>query len=126
MTPELPPLPRFEKDFHRMRDSVDGSWCHFRAAEARERILLARIAEAEEQRGQWAGLCVRLEARIAELEADAERLNYIERTFAGCTMQDRYLPIRMIWGKGCNGRTLREACDKYMKRDAAIDAARKA
>ena len=60
-----------------------------------------------------------LQARIAELEADAERLNYIERTFAGCTTQDRYLPIRMVWGKGCNGRTLREACDKYMARDAA-------
>ena len=69
--------------------------------EARERILLARIAE---------------------LESDAERLDYIERTFAGCTTQDRYLPIRMIWGKGCNGRTLREACDKYMARDAARGA----
>jgi hypothetical protein len=27
----------------------------------------------------------------------------------------------MIWGKGCNGRTLREACDKYMKRDAQAE-----
>lgn len=60
---------------------------------------------------------------IAALEAqgrDAERLDYIERTFAGVTSQERYLPVRMIWGKGCNGRTLREACDKYMTRDAAI------
>jgi len=25
----------------------------------------------------------------------------------------------MIWGKGANGRTLREACDKYRAKDAA-------
>lgn len=43
--------------------------CRERLLEARERILLARVAEADEQRGQWAGLCVRLEARVSELEA---------------------------------------------------------
>ena len=94
---ELPPLQKYayRRDAYGIPRIIDA----YEAAsvEARERILLARIAE---------------------LEADAERLNYIERTFAGCTTQDRYLPIRMIWGKGCNGRTLREACDKYMKRDA--------
>lgn len=55
---------------------------------------------------------------------DAARLDYIERTFSGMTNRERYLPVQMIWGKSCNGRTLREACDKYMKRDA--DAARRA
>jgi hypothetical protein len=58
-----------------------------------------------------------------ELEADAARLDYIERTYSGMTNRERYLPVQMIWGKGCNGRTLREACDKYMKREAAIDRA---
>lgn len=50
--------------------------------------------------------------------ADTERLNYIERTFGGCSNQERYLPLRMLWGNGANGRTLRDACDKYMSRDA--------
>ena len=59
-----------------------------------------------------------LVASIAALRADSERLNYIERTFSGMTCRERYLPVTMIWGKGCNGRTIREACDKYMKRDA--------
>ena len=59
------------------------------------------------------------EASLAACRADAERLDYIERTFSGMTNRERYLPVQMIWGKGCNGRTLREACDKYMKRDAA-------
>jgi uncharacterized membrane protein len=62
------------------------------------------------------------EARVAELAKDARRLDYIEHTFSGMTNRERYLPVQMIWGKGCNGRTLRDACDKYMKRDAAIDA----
>lgn len=57
---------------------------------------------------------------------DAERLDYIERKFSGMTNRERYLPVEMIWGKGCNGRTLREACDKYMDRDAAIAAQREA
>jgi hypothetical protein len=46
-------------------------------------------------------------------------LDYIERTFSGMTNRERYLPVTMIWGKGANGRTLREACDKYMAKDAA-------
>jgi len=58
-------------------------------------------------------------ALLAALK-DAERLDYIERTFSGMTNRERYLPVQMIWGKGCNGRTLREASDKYMKRDAAL------
>ena len=50
---------------------------------------------------------------------DSARLDYIERTFSGMTNRERYLPVTMIWGKGANGRTLREACDKYMAKDAA-------
>ena len=102
MTPELPPL-------RRVFFSVDD------VAMQHEPLFAAASVELRERI---------LRARIAELEADAERLNYIERTFAGCTTQERYLRLRMIWGKGCNGRTLREACDKYMARDAAVDAAR--
>jgi hypothetical protein len=60
------------------------------------------------------------EARADEAERDAARLDYIERTFSGMTNRERYLPVQMIWGKGANGRTLREACDKYMNRDAAL------
>lgn len=53
---------------------------------------------------------------IRQAMIDAERLDFIERNFSGMTNCERYLPVRMIWGKGCNGRTLREACDKYMAR----------
>lgn len=59
------------------------------------------------------GLCAEVEA----LRKDAERLAYIERTFSGMTNRERYLPVTMIWGAGCNGRTLREACDKYMAKE---------
>lgn len=58
------------------------------------------------------------EARTVNRNSDTERLDYIERTFSGMTNRERYLPVQMIWGNGANGRTLREACDKYMKRDA--------
>lgn len=105
MTIELPSLP-----------NIPGSPRWVEVARDRERILLAALEDAQRQLAE-------ARARIAELEADAERLNYIERTFAGCTTQDRYLQLRMIWGKGCNGRTLREACDKYMRRDATLGAA---
>lgn len=61
-------------------------------------------------------------AAFEEMVRDAGRLDYIERTFSGMTNRERYLPVQMIWGGGCNGRTLREACDKYMKRDTAMSA----
>lgn len=99
-TPELPPL-RFCGAAYIPESDAWETLATVKSMAERERIFLARVEE---------------------LEADAERLDYIERTFAGCTTQDRYLPIRMIWGKGCNGRTLREACDKYMARDAARGA----
>lgn len=56
---------------------------------------------------------------IEELRRDSERLTFIESQFAAVTTQERYLPLQMIWGKGANGRTLREAADKYMQRHAA-------
>lgn len=60
------------------------------------------------------------EAAIAGLRRDAERLDFIERTFSAVTTQERYLPLQMIWGNGANGRTLRQAADKYMaQHDAA-------
>ena len=59
---------------------------------------------------------VSVRERAAE---DSARLDYIERTFSGMTNRERYLPVTMIWGKGANGRTLREACDKYMAKDVA-------
>lgn len=69
---------------------------------------------------QCARFADRLDAAWPGMVADSARLDYIERTFSGMTNRERYLPVQMIWGKGCNGRTLREACDKYMKRDAAL------
>jgi hypothetical protein len=57
-----------------------------------------------------------------QAEVDTARLDYIERTFSGMTNRERYLPVQMIWGAGCNGRTLRQSCDKYMARDAAPPA----
>jgi hypothetical protein len=100
----------------------------------------AVIRELEAERDKWADQATRnlvawndalLQATLAEAERDAaradaerlrqdaERLDHIERTFSGMTNRERYLPVTMGWGKPCMGRTLREACDKYMKRDAA-------
>lgn len=49
-----------------------------------------------------------------DVRRDAARLDWLERTFSGVTNRERYLPVQMIWGKGCNGRSLREAIDKHM------------
>lgn len=56
-------------------------------------------------------------AEIAGALRDAERMDYIERTFTGMSNGERYLPLVMGWGKSRNGRTLREACDKYMAKE---------
>lgn len=64
----------------------------------------------------------RADAAEATLREERERLDYIERTFSGMTNRERYLPVQMVWGKGAMGRTLREACDKYMKREGKQDA----
>jgi hypothetical protein len=86
--------------------------------------LERQLAEAREDAADWMHDCKTAESQLAAQRErdgrDSERLDYIERTFSGMTNRERYLPVQMIWGKGANGRTLREACDKYMARDAAI------
>ena len=101
--------------------------------EQRARELLA--AEYERDGSTFVADCIRHDAEVVTVERralraiaaalrlavpeDTERLDYIERTFSGMTNRERYLPVAMIWGAGANGRTLREACDKYMRLDAA-------
>ena len=121
-TPELPPLPRFDFDIYAGGDveDADGVFVRFADALDRERILQARIAEAEEQRGQWAGLCVRLEARIAELEADAERYRWIRARNEAIKGIDPPGPYVV---EDDDGETHYPGGAEL---DAAIDAARKA
>lgn len=85
-----------------------------------DQMLVSFIADIRKAAGDPTGKLMQdeLVAHIAALQADSERLSYIECTFSGMTNRERYLPVTMIWGKGCNGRTIRDACDKYMKRDA--------
>lgn len=64
--------------------------------------------------------------QAAQVPDDTARLDFIERTFTGMSNSERYLPRMMGWGKGYNGRTLRQACDKYMAREKELDARRKA
>lgn len=103
--PPLPPLGRFSQDFHRMRVMQDGAWCPYDdvkaiddAREARERILLDRIAE---------------------LEADAERYRWIAAKASKDTAYDRY-------GNGAHWSIGFFAPDGRRALDAAIDAAREA
>ncbi|WDS36193.1 hypothetical protein [Pseudoxanthomonas sp.] len=58
-------------------------------------------------------------AAVEQASEDSARLDWLERTYSGVTNRERYLPVQMIWGKGCNGRSLREAIDKYRARAAA-------
>lgn len=92
------------------RDDADFWWnvAAFRGIELTSQIERDKTAESE----------------LARAREDSARLDYIERTFSGMTNSERYLPVQMIWGKGANGRTLRETCDKYMTRDAARSAVR--
>jgi Lar family restriction alleviation protein len=55
--------------------------------------------------------------RASEAGDDTRRLDWIERTFRGMSNGERYLPLVMGWGKSRNGRTLREAADKYMAKE---------
>jgi len=63
-----------------------------------------------------------LRAEVEGLRKDTERLNYIEKTFSGTNNRERYLPVTMIWGAGAMGRTLRQAVDKYIGREAGEGA----
>ena len=80
---------------------------------------LASWLTSESYRTLETGTKLYTEPTRAQERKDTARLNFIERTFGGCSNQERYLQLRMLWGKGANGRTLREACDKYMARDIA-------
>ena len=92
---------------------------------ARHAEVLNRV-DAREADADVAGLheaeVARLRAEVEGLRKDAERLNYIERTFSGMTNRERYLPVTMIWGAGAMGRTLRQAVDKYMDRESETGA----
>ena len=103
---------------------INASGVHWKArAEAAESRAAALEDAAEDDATELALLRHRIkgaEQSLVEARKDAERLDYIERTFSGMTNRERYLPVQMIWGKGAMGRTLREACDKYMKRDALL------
>lgn len=52
--------------------------------------------------------------RIAELEADKARLDWMDKHLTGAQCSERYLPTRVSWGKGV-GRDIRQAIDKWMK-----------
>ena len=138
-------IAELEAEREALRVECDG-WARERDEAVAERDAAnKRIVELSEtwtdERGEvwspptawaYAQACKALHATKAERDAaradaeryrqDAERLDYIERTFSGMTNRERYLPVTMGWGKPCMGRTLREACDKYMKRDAARGA----
>lgn len=92
-----------------------------------ERLLTRLAAEraapetghnaADRERSELIHLLRETADALEAAREDAARLDFIERTYSGMTNRERYLPVQMIWGKGCNGRTLREACDKYMERE---------
>lgn len=95
----------------------DGSrYFYGKTSEANQTLIVAAVNALPALLDERKALLERLE----KAEMDAARLDYIERTFSGMTNRERYLPVQMIWGKGANGRTLREACDKYINRDAAM------
>jgi hypothetical protein len=103
------------KWFGEVMAMLHGDGGHYLAKHGAEKAALDAVAK-------YHALVAEREAARADAERyrkDAERLDYIERTFSGMTNRERYLPVTMGWGKPCMGRTLREACDKYMKRDAA-------
>ncbi|MGV8863242.1 MAG: hypothetical protein ACOH2T_19010 [Pseudomonas sp.] len=87
-----------------------------RAAEERTQPSYGHNA-ADRERAELIKLLQEAATELRRVRDDTARLDFIESNYAAVTTQERYLPLRMIWGKGCNGRTLREACDKYMKRN---------
>lgn len=84
--------------------------------------LRAELQNAAKAALDAVALSCEKEREADALRVDAERLNYIERTFSGMTNRERYLPVTMIWGAGAMGRTLRQAVDKYMDRESETGA----
>ena len=116
--PELPPL------YHvwRARSSVAVTK---ESVEARERILMARIAELQEEADRRTleveatyHVQARLNARIAELEADAARYRWLAAKAQKDTAYDRY-------GNGAHWIIGFFAANGRHALDAAIDAARR-
>ena len=122
--PELPPLRRYDMEMIErhgfMQPSESGEYCRNDDREARERILLARIAELEREADYWKmdGVhscydeCPRIACvqrrQIAAREADAERYTWLRSRVPGGT----YRIMGVIYSEGGAGV------------DAAIDAAR--
>lgn len=86
------------------------------------RKLRAELQNAAKAALDAVALSCEKEREADALRVDAERLNYIERTFSGMTNRERYLPVTMIWGAVAMGRTLRQAVDKYMDRESETGA----
>lgn len=113
-----------EAEVARLRADLEG-YMMGAAAEAREvdargeeiKRLRAELQNAAKAALDAVALSCEKEREADALRVDAERLNYIERTFSGMTNRERYLPVTMIWGAVAMGRTLRQAVDKYMDRE---------
>lgn len=88
----------------------------------REFVEDERREKAQQHMEELQEEIARLRAEVEGLRKDTERLNYIEKTFSGMTNRERYMPVTMIWGAGAMGRTLRQAVDKYMDREAGEGA----
>lgn len=124
---ELPPLKKYayRRDAYGRPSIIDA----YEAAsvEARERILLNRIAELEADRDSWKEQAeARVEdwakeyERAKQLEADAERYRWLrdEAQYA-----DNGLPYVIAWKRGRSVGEQEILAEEEL--DAAIDAARK-
>ena len=135
-TPELPPLTTYDHecvddygDFRsKMVEDNLGEWVRVIEVEARERILLARIAELQEEadrrtREVEATYHVQrtLRERIAELEADAARYRWLR---TATYLDGETLAVFVIDEASEIANKGEWLSDEQL--DAAIDAAREA
>ena len=105
-----------------MVEKEGGHYVYFSDHEAEVARLRAELQNAAKAALDAVALSCEKEREAEAPRMDAERLNYIERTFSGMTNRERYLPVTMIWGAGAMGRTLRQAVDKYMDRESETGA----
>jgi len=54
-----------------------------------------------------------LREKLAAAEADAKRLDWLEKQCRGASDSERYLPFRIYWG---DGRGIRAAIDAHLER----------